>query len=1070
MPYYSWIPLRFLATALLFIYCKGVYAQTAPAVEWQRCLGSPYGEFTRSIQPTSDGGFIVAGFSQGDDTGDVMGHHGNATVPDIWVIKMDRLGKMEWQRSLGGSQSDEGGYILPTPDGGYILAGSSASTDCNITGNHGGMDFWLVKLNSYGGIEWQRMYGGSRIDDASSIAMAADGGYFIGGLTRSENGDVTGHHGNVDAWVIKVGNTGSLIWQKALGGSGFEHIRSIQSTPDGGCIAGGYTNSDDGDINGSHGSNDLWLIKLDNTGNIQWQKTLGGSMSDLGSYVQLTDDGGYIVGGHSNSSDGDLTGNRNSFDAWVVRLDAEGNIVWQNTYGGTGNESLYYIDKTPDGGFVFTGSTLFIADGDIKCNAGVSDLLLMKINAAGQLEWQKTMGGSNGDEGFFVRALDQENYIVSGNTSSPEIPGFHNPVNMSGDRNDYWIIKLSPKVSGPIVTIDPASATICAGSSATLTATVLYGGVSPVYQWTKNGSPVGTNSPNYTDQQLVENDIIRCTVGYGNICESADPPGSDEVTIKYKTSTVQPAITIEADHTYSCDCTEITFKANISNAGASPVYQWKVNGNNAGYNSPVFIINQLNEGDLVTCQYSDNNLCGLNETIASNSIRINNGSGVIPSVSIKTTANTTCKGEPVTFTAEVANAGSHPVYQWKINNASAGTNSPVFTSNTLSDGDMVSCTIQADPMFACAIFRTAQSNKIEMHVPVAESPLVSITTSADTICAGQSVSFTATAINAGSNPFYQWQVNGVNTDDNSRFFTTDLLSDGDIINCRITTDPSLACISGTDVVSEDIVITVRNGLPASITIAADRNEICTGETIEFTATSQQAGTAPAFQWILNNAVQSEQSPIFKSKDLRNGDQLFCRIIPGIGACSSIPDSSEVFTVIVKDTPIVYISPADTTVSPGTQVSLHAITTSTVSSVQWSPADKLINPHILSPQTVGLDESAGFELTVTNDQGCSSTSTAVIKVFTDLFMPTAFTPNNDGINDIYRIPPSATLTLKEFSVYDRWGTKLFSTKDVQAGWDGSFNGKRQNSGVYVYYLKSVINNKEVSLKGSFLLVR
>ena len=1070
MPYCSWISLRSLATAILFIYLNGVYAQTAPSVEWQRCLGSGYGEYTRSIQPTSDGGFIVAGFSLGDDNGDVMGHHGNATVGDIWVIKMDRLGNMEWQRSLGGSQSEDGGYILPTPDGGYMLAGSSASTDCNITGNHGGLDFWLVKLNNHGGIEWQRMYGGSRIDDASCIAPAGDGGYFIGGLTRSENGDITGHHGNVDAWVIKVGSTGNLIWQKALGGSGFEEIRSIQATPDGGCIAGGFTNSSDGDLIGSHSSNDMWLIKLDNNGSIQWQKTLGGSMTDLGGYVQLTDDGGYIVAGHSNSSDGDLTGNRNSFDVWVVRLDAAGTIVWQNTYGGTGNESLYYIDKTPDGGFVFTGSTVFIADGDIKCNAGQFDLLLMKIDANGELTWQKTMGGGNIDEGFFVRALDQENYIVSGHTSSPEIPGFHTPINMNGDRSDYWIIKLSSTVSAPIVRIDPSSATICAGSAATLTASVLYGGVSPLYQWTKNGLPVGDNSPSYTDQQLAENDIIRCTVGYGNICESAGPTGNDEVTIKYRTNSVRPGIAIEADHTYSCDCTEITFKANISNAGASPVYQWKVNGNNAGNNSPVFISNRLKEGDLIICQYSDNNLCGINETIVSNPVLINNGSAVIPSVNIKTTADTTCKGVPVTFTAEVSNAGSHPVYQWKINNASAGTNSPVFTSNALSDGDMVSCTIQTDPMFACAIFKTAQSNKIKMHITGAENPSVVITTSAETICAGQPASFTASTNNAGSNPFYQWQVNGINTGGNDKVFTSALLSDGDIIHCGITADPSLACISSAEVISDGIVMNVINALPPSVTITADRTEICSGEAITFTADAQHAGTAPAFQWILNNGVLAEQSPVYNSNNLKNGDQLFCRLLPGTGACSPLPDTSEVFTAIVKDTPVIYISPADTTVTPGTQVSLHAITFASISSVQWSPANKLLNPHILSPQTVDLDEEATFELKITNDQGCTTTAVAVIKIFTDLYMPTAFTPNNDGVNDIYRIPPASTLTLKVFSVYDRWGTRMFSTKDVQAGWDGTYNGKKQNTGVYVYYLKSIINNREVSLKGSFLLVR
>ena len=502
--------LKFLATAFILLTCIAICAQPTPVLEWQKCLGSDYGEYARCVQPTSDGGYIITGVSYGADNGDVLGHHGNATVGDMWVIKMDKAGNVEWQRSLGGNQSENGAFVIQTADGGYMLAGSAASTECNMTGNHGGFDFWLVKLNSNGGIVWQKMYGGSRIDDAHSLAASADGGYFVAGLTRSENGDVTGNHGNVDAWVIKVDATGNLIWQKALGGTGFEEARSVKATPDGGCIVGGITGSDNGDVTGFHGiptnSTDCWVVKLNNNGAIQWQKALGGSMSELGGYVQLTTDGGYIVAGHSNSSDGDVSGNRNSFDAWIVKLDASGTIIWQKTYGGTGNESVDYIENTPDGGYVFTGTSLFIADGDIKCNAGVYDVLLMKINATGNLEWQKTLGGSRSEGGFFVKALNDGSFIVAGYTDSPDIPGFHTPVDPNIDDSDYWIIKLTAPLStipAPVVKIDPASAILCTGKNkATLTASVLYGGVSPVYQWTKNGIPVGTNSPQYTDLNL----------------------------------------------------------------------------------------------------------------------------------------------------------------------------------------------------------------------------------------------------------------------------------------------------------------------------------------------------------------------------------------------------------------------------------------------------------------------------------------------------------------------------------------------------------------------------------------
>ena len=684
------------------------------------------------------------------------------------------------------------------------------------------------------------------------------------------------------------------------------------------------------------------------------------------------------------------------------------------------------------------------------------------------------MGGSQSDGGFFVKALDDGSFIVAGYTDSPDVPGFHTPVNTNIDHSDYWIIKLTAPLTTippPVVTIDPASAIICTGkNNATLTASVLYGGVSPVYQWTKNGIPVGANSPQYTDLNLAANDQVSCTVTPGNICDNSTLPGSDMVSITYKTNEPNPDIKIVADNNYACNCATITFNAAVSNAGGSPTYQWMVNGINVGTNAPLYKSLALKDGDVITCAYSDNSVCTADETIISNSIRMDGGNGAVPSVTIATPAAAVCKGAAVTFTANALNAGANPVYQWKINNIDAGTNNTIFTSATLSNGDIVTCSIQTDPLFTCAVSTTANSNSIVMQVADQATPSVSVAASAETICAGSNVTFTATANNAGTNPAYQWKLNGVNVGTNDKNYNSSLLADNDIISCTVTVDPLFVCVLSNQAVSQNITMTVNNATVPSVDITASQNNVCAGENILFTAVAHDAGADPVFQWILNNSILPDQAPVYNSNSLANGDRLFCRIIPGSGACSATPDSSDIFVAVINDKPVVYLSPADTTIGPGVQLQLNSIIAGDVASFQWSPADKLINSLSLTPQTTMLNETTHYQLTVTNDKGCSAAATAAIKIFSGLYMPNAFTPNDDGMNDLFRIPPMTNLTLKEFSIYNRWGHRIFTTKNSNKGWDGTFHGKKQNAGVYTYFIRSIINSKEVLLKGNFTLVR
>jgi len=253
---------------------------------------------------------------------------GNNGGGDAWVVKLTSTGAIQWQKTLGGTDSDGANSIQQTTDGGYIVAGTTNSNDGDVSGNHGAYptsDFWVVKLDSLGTIQWQKTLGGTGGETAYSIQQTADGGYIVAGNTKGSNdGDVSGNNGDLDAWVVKLTSTGNIQWQKALGGTGIDGATSIQQTMDGGYIVAAGTASNDGDVFGYHGgSGDSWVVKLDSLGTIIWQKTLGGTRGEIVYSIQQTMDGGYVMAGITYSNDGDVSGHyfpTTLADIWVVKL------------------------------------------------------------------------------------------------------------------------------------------------------------------------------------------------------------------------------------------------------------------------------------------------------------------------------------------------------------------------------------------------------------------------------------------------------------------------------------------------------------------------------------------------------------------------------------------------------------------------------------------------------------------------------------------------------------------------------------------------------------------------------
>ncbi len=419
------------------------FSQTAPEIEWQSTIGGNNDDDLQSIQQTSDGGYILGGYSSSSDIDGAKGFE------DYLVVKLNMAGDMEWEHMIGGDYQDFLYSIQQTTDGGYILGGwsSSGNSADKTEGSLGSSDYWVVKLNSNGAIEWQNTIGGSNGDYLNSVQQTSDGGYILGGKSFSDiSGDKTEDAlGLGDYWLVKLNSTGAIEWQNTIGGSEDEELSSVQLTSDGGYILGGHSASGiSGDkTEESQGSYDYWVLKVDEEGNIEWQNTIGGNAEDyLRSIIQTTD-GGYLLGGHSYSDlSGDKTEkNQGYVDYWIVKLNSTGNIEWQNTIGGFKGDYMRSVIQAADGGYLLGGYSVSNISGDKTedCEGGYGDYWVVKLNELGIIKWQNTIGGNSGDFLNSVTQTTDGGYFLGGYSKS-DISGDKTEANKGG--YDYWVVKL----------------------------------------------------------------------------------------------------------------------------------------------------------------------------------------------------------------------------------------------------------------------------------------------------------------------------------------------------------------------------------------------------------------------------------------------------------------------------------------------------------------------------------------------------------------------------------------------------------------------------------------------------
>jgi len=418
---------------LLSLTAALVQAQ-APPIVWSETYGGSLNDSPGAMIQTADGGYLLVGNSWSSN-----GQVGiNRGFTDIWVVKLDPAGNLEWQRSYGGSGFDNAHAVVTAQDGGYLIAGSTSSTDGDVAQLQGQADFWALKLSATGDLEWERTYGGSLNDSAFGVVALPDGGFVLAGDSNSADGDITSPRGFNDFWLVQISPTGDLLWQRSFGGSSGETCYGLCRVTDGGIVMVGPTSSGDGDVsNIPYEADQVWVVKVSDTGVLEWETTLGGSSIDIAFAVARAPDGGVVIGASTSSTDGDVIGNHGLKDWWVVKLTTDGALDWQRCLGGSDDDDfLREIAVTENGDYVICGRTNS-TDGDVGAPLGGGDGWLIRLNGDGELLWEQCVGGTSGESLRTVVNTTDGGYAALGSSAAAS-----GDVPFNWGAFDCWVVKF----------------------------------------------------------------------------------------------------------------------------------------------------------------------------------------------------------------------------------------------------------------------------------------------------------------------------------------------------------------------------------------------------------------------------------------------------------------------------------------------------------------------------------------------------------------------------------------------------------------------------------------------------
>ncbi len=474
--------IKSIFTFCILNFTLSIYSTAQPfIIEWQKTYGGSSVEFNdymgNTIAKTPDGGYVFTAMTYSND-GDVSGNHG---AVDCWVVKTNATGILQWQKCIGGTGDDYGKNIIVTSNGGILVGGQTTSNDGNISGNHGAGDIFVVKLNNAGSIEWEKTLGSDKDDNCFSFIQDNQGNYLIAGFTNGNNGDVSGNHGKYDTWVVKLNPSGNIIWQKCYGGNrddAYNHTTGIMQSAEGGYMLYTYTTSVDGQVTGFHPGpsnwvGDAWLVKLDVNGNITWQNCFGGAAFDAFENIMQTSTGDYIASGFNvPESSKDAALSYGGFDWWICKISQTGNVIWSRHYGGTSHEAIHnQVFELVNGDLIAPSGT---RSNDFDCIGGTisatnpTDLWILKLDASGNILGSQIFN-KTGYQNLSAALINPDgSLVVSAMTDSANFTGIgFNVDNTSASQ--IWLLKLqmNPADTFAISTQSLSQTLLCPNNNAT---------------------------------------------------------------------------------------------------------------------------------------------------------------------------------------------------------------------------------------------------------------------------------------------------------------------------------------------------------------------------------------------------------------------------------------------------------------------------------------------------------------------------------------------------------------------------------------------------------------------------
>jgi sugar lactone lactonase YvrE len=592
-------------------------------------------------------------------------------------------------------------------------------------------------------------------------------------------------------------------------------------------------------------------------------------------------------------------------------------------------------------------------------------------------QWYKDNISAGTNSGSYTAALNNGDSVWCAITSNSAC------VTTVSAKSNLLHYTVNPLVTPSVAVTASAASPICAGTNVTFTATAVNGGTTPAYQWYKNGIAAGTNSNSYAAGALNNGDSVWCVVASNAACVTGITGTSAKLKFTVLAYTT-PSVTVSANTSAAiCAGTKVTFTATPSNGGLGPAYQWYKNNTAVGTNASTYIDSTLKNNDSVWCLLTSNAACITAATASSSHLKFTVNALITASVSITSnTANTICAGSKILFTATIANGGTTPVYQWYKDNALVGNNAATYADSTLKNGDSIWCVITSNAV--CVTPTTAASNKLKFTVNPMVTPSVTISANAASpINAGTKVTFTATPVNGGAMPTYQWYKDNVAVGANAATYADSALKNGDSVWCIVTSNA--LCTTSVSATSNKLKFAVNTAATVSVASSA-ASPICAGTKIAFIATVVNGGTTPVYQWYKDGKTVGSNSATYTDSALKNGDSVWCFITSN--SPLAVPDTATSnklkFTVNAPVTPAITISASSaSTICAGTLVTFTAtaVNGGTAPVFQWY-RDNVATVSGASYSTAALANQDSIWCTLASNAACPTI--AVVKSSTSRF--------------------------------------------------------------------------------------